>query len=202
MTPAFIVLEGGEGSGKSTAAAALADALRSDGQEVLLTREPGGTPAGELVRKLLHEQLTPWAEAFAFLAARAQLVAEVIRPALDRGQSVICDRFSASTFAYQGYGRGLDLGTLHTANNAATLGLEPTLTILLDVDPEVGLRRKLGEAEAIRTGLETLAFHQKVRAGYHALMAAAPPGSWVKVDATLPMDEVAAAVVAAVAAMA
>ena len=165
MTSAFIVFEGGEGSGKSTAAAALAETLRARGREVLLTREPGGTPAGEFVRALLHEPLTPWAETFAFLAARAQLVAEVIRPALSRGEIVICDRFSASTFAYQGYGRGLDIGTLHTANDAATLGLEPTLTIFLDIDPEVGLRRKLGEAEAIRTGLETLEFHRKVRAG-------------------------------------
>jgi len=199
VTPAFIVFEGGEGSGKSTAAAALADALRSRGQEVLLTREPGGTPAGELVRTLLHEPLSPWAEAFAFLAARAQLVAEVIRPALDRGAVVVCDRFSASTFAYQGYARGLDLGTLRIANNAATLGLEPTLTIFLDIGPEVGLRRKLGEAEAIRTGLETLEFHRKVRAGYEALMSEAPPGSWVKIDATLPLGDVAEAVVRAVA---
>ena len=201
MTPAFIVFEGGEGSGKSTAAAALAQALRARGHEVLLTREPGSTPAGELVRALLHEPLVPWAEAFAFLAARAQLVAEVIRPALDRGVVVVCDRFSASTFAYQGYARGLDLGTLRTANNAATLGLEPALTVLLDIDPEIGLRRKLGEAEAIRTGLETLEFHRRVRAGYHALMAEAPSGSWVKIDATLPAADVAEAVQRAVLAI-
>jgi dTMP kinase len=199
VTSAFIVFEGGEGSGKSTAAAALAGVLQGRGDEVVLTREPGGTPAGELVRKLLHQPLTPWAETFAFLAARAELVAAVIRPALDRGAMVVCDRFSPSTFAYQGYGRGLDLGTLRTANAAATGGLEPALTIFLDIDPEVGLRRKLGEAEAIRTGLETLEFHRKVRAGYHALMAAAQPGSWVKIDATLPADEVAEAVVGAVA---
>lgn len=197
MTSTFIVLEGGEGSGKSTAAAALAEALRTRGNDVVLTREPGGTAAGEFVRTLLHEQLTPWAEAFAFLAARAQLVAEVIRPALEHGAIVICDRFSASTFAYQGYARGLDLIALRAANAAATGGLEPTLTIFLDIEPGAGLRRKLGEDEAIRTGLEALEFHQVVRKGYHALMAAAPAGSWVKIDAALPADDVAEAVLAA-----
>ena len=190
VNPPFIVLEGGEGSGKSTVAAALAARLREAGRDAVFTREPGGTVAGELVRRLLHEPLVPWAEAFAFLVARAQIVAEVIRPALGRGAVVVCDRFSASTFAYQGYARGLDLSALRAADAVATGGLTPTLTILLDIDPEVGLRRKLGEAEAIRTGLETLDFHRKVRAGYHAEMAAAPPGSWLLADASRPSAEV------------
>ena len=184
--PRFIVFEGGEGAGKSTIAAAIAKRLRARGDEVVLTREPGGTAAGEKVRALLHEPLTPWAEAFAFLAARAQIVHEVIRPALERGATVLCDRFSASTLAYQGYARGLDLETLRKANDAATGGLEPDLVLWLDVQPEDGLARKLGESEAIVTGLENLDFHRKVRLAYAGLMAAAPAGAWVRIDASRP----------------
>jgi dTMP kinase len=193
----FVVLEGGEGSGKSTLAGGLAKRLRAAGREVVTTREPGGTAAGEIVRKLLHEPLTPWAEAFAFFAARAQLVAEVIRPALERGAVVVCDRFAASTYAYQGHARGLDLAALRTANAAATGGLEPDLTILLDIDPAVGLARKHGEDEAIRTGLESVAFHRKVRAGYLVQFEAAPTGAWVRIDATLSAAEVESAAWAA-----
>jgi dTMP kinase len=188
--PRFIVFEGGEGSGKSTAAAAIAERLRKAGVSVVQTREPGGTAAGELVRGLLHEELTPWAELFAFLAARAQLVAEVIRPALERGDTVICDRYSPSTFAYQVHARGLNEAVVRAANEAATGGLEPHLVVYLDIDPEVGLRRKHGEAEAIRTGLEGLEFHRKVREGY--LRQAERSGEqWVVVDAARPADEVA-----------
>ncbi|MGE5596865.1 MAG: dTMP kinase [Hyphomicrobiales bacterium] len=188
----FVVLEGGEGAGKSTLAEALAGRLRAAGREVVVTREPGGTRVGELLRGLLHEPLSPWAETFAFLTARAQLVAEVIRPALERGAVVLCDRFAPSTFAYQGYARGLDLGELRTANAIATGGLQPDLVLYLDLPPEVGLPRKHGESEAIRTGLEGLAFHRAVREGYHALAKAAPPGAWVTIDATRPPAEVAA----------
>ena len=189
MAGKFIVFEGGEGSGKSTAAAAIAARLQASGVTVVHTREPGGTRAGELVRGLLHEKLTPWAELFAFLVARAQLVEEVIRPALKRGETVICDRFAPSTFAYQVYARGLDEASVRSANAIATGGLEPDLVVYLDIDPEVGLRRKLGETEAIRTGLEGLAFHRKVREGYLA-QAAADPERWLVVDATLSPGEV------------
>jgi dTMP kinase len=144
-----------------------------------------------MVRQLLHLDLAPWAEAFAFLAARAQVVHEVIRPALERRATVLCDRFEASTFAYQGHARGLDLASLRAANAAATGGLHPDLTVWLDLEPEVGLARKHGEAEAIRTGLESLAFHHRVREGYGALMAEAPPTSWIKLDATRPPPELA-----------
>lgn len=160
------------------------------GNEVVLTREPGGTPAGERVRALLHENLVPWGEAFAFLVARAQVVHELIQPALDRGAIVLCDRFAASTFAYQGYARGLDLATLRAANAAVTGGLEPELIIWLDLDPAVGLARKLGEAESIRTGLESVAFHERVREGYRRLMDEAPPGTWVRINAAQPLVEV------------
>ncbi|MEO8541276.1 MAG: dTMP kinase [bacterium] len=188
--PKFVVFEGGEGSGKSTASEAITERFRAAGVQVVHTREPGGTRAGELVRGLLHEQLTPWAELFAFLVARAQLVEEVIRPALARGETVICDRFAPSTFAYQVHARGLDEAAVRTANNIATGGLEPDLVVYLDIDPEVGLRRKLGETEAIRTGLEGLAFHRKVREGYLA-QAAAEPEKWLVIDATLTPEAVA-----------
>jgi dTMP kinase len=185
------VLEGGEGAGKSTLAAALAKRFEQAGIEAAFVREPGGTAAGEAIRALLHQPLTPWAEAFAFLLARAQLVAEVIRPALDRGAFVVCDRFAASTFAYQGYARALNLVALRAANDAATGKLTPALTLFLDMEPGPGLARKLGEIEAIRTGLETIEFHRRVREGYLALMADAPPDAWLRIDATMPPEQVA-----------
>ncbi len=191
--PRFIVFEGGEGSGKSTASAAIASRLRATGNVVVHTREPGGTKAGELVRGLLHEDLSPWAELFAFLVARAQLVEEVIRPALSRGETVICDRFAPSTFAYQVHARGLDETAVRAANAAATGGLEPDLVVYLDIDPEVGLRRKLGETEAIRTGLEGLEFHRNVREGYLA-QAAAEPDRWLVIDATQSPEAVVEAI--------
>lgn len=191
MTQRFIVFEGGEGSGKSTAALTVAARLRADGVEVVHTREPGGTAAGEAVRGLLHLELAPWAEAFAFLVARAQVVAEVIRPALERGATVICDRYEASFLAYQGFGRGLELADLRAANEIATGGLHPDLTVFLDLDPAAGLARKRGETEAIRVGLETLEFHRRVRAGYQQLMATAAPGSWAMVDGAGTEEQVA-----------
>ena len=194
----FVVFEGGEGAGKSSLISTVAPHLRTSGVEVVTVREPGGTAAGEQVRALLHLDLAPWAEAFAFLAARAQVVQEVIRPALERGATVLCDRFEASTFAYQGYARGLDLDALRAANDAATGGLHPDLTIWLDLAPEVGLARKHGETEAIRTGRESLAFHSRVREGYAALCAAGKPASWLKLDATRPPERLAEAVLAAI----
>ncbi len=188
----FIVLEGGEGAGKSTLAETLRAGFLSAGREAIAVREPGSTATGTAVRALLHGELTPWAETFAFLLARAQLIAEVIAPALEAGTLVICDRFEASTFAYQGYGRGLDLRQLRTANAFATGGLHPDLTIYLDIDPRLGLQRKRGESEAIRTGLEALAFHDRVRAGYRLFAEAAAAGQWLTLDATLPAAEIAA----------
>ena len=193
MTGRFIVLEGGEGTGKSTLAIALRDLFEATGTTVVLTREPGGTKVGELVRALLHEDLVPWAETFAFLTARAQLVASVIHPALEAGSTVICDRFAASTFAYQGYARGLDLAQLRTANAIATGGLSPDITLFLDLDPSIGLTRKHGETEAIRTGLEALAFHQRVRVGYQTQAKEAAPGTWFTLDGSRGASDVAAA---------
>ncbi|MCL6643953.1 MAG: dTMP kinase [Dehalococcoidia bacterium] len=186
----FIVFEGGDGSGKSTAAAAVAARLEAAGQRVVLTREPGGTQAGEAIRALLHQRLSPWAELFAFLAARAELVSAVIRPALEDGATVICDRFAPSTFAYQVHARGLDPVVVRTANRAATGGLEPDLVVYLDLDPAAGLARKAGEGSAIATGQEGLEFHRKVREGY-LLQARDDPARWAVIDASLPAERVA-----------
>jgi dTMP kinase len=194
----FVVFEGGEGAGKSTVAGMVAASLRDEGHGVLLTREPGGTAAGEQIRVVLRQPLTPWAETFAFLAARAQLVHEVLQPALAQGIIVLCDRFEASTFAYQGYARGLDLRALEAANATATEGLHPALTAWLDIEPAAGLARKHGEEDAIATGREELAFHERVRAGYRAQFTAAQPDTWIRVDATLPPGEVAASVLHAI----
>jgi dTMP kinase len=184
----FVVLEGGEGAGKSTLQRALAERLQAAGHTVTVSREPGGTAVGERVRDLLALPLAPWAEAFAFFTARAQIVAEVILPALERGEVVICDRFSASTFAYQGYGRGLALDLLRAANTAATGGLEPDLTLFLDVPVAMGLARQAREGDSLRTGAEALAFHERVREGYLALLAADEAWSqrWLRIDASRP----------------
>ncbi len=195
----FIVLEGGEGAGKSLLAARLARRLEVAGIHTVEVREPGGTPAGEAARDLLGQSLTPWAEAFAFLLARSELVSRVIKPSLEAGATVLCDRFRASTVAYQGYGRGLDLRRLAEANASATQGLLPNLTIYLDLPPEVGLRRKRGEDGGPATGREGLAFHERVREGYRQQLAQAPAGTWVEVDATQPPEAVEAAAWEAIA---
>ena len=197
----FIVFEGGEGAGKSLLAARLARRLETAGVHTIEVREPGGTPAGEQARELLSHALTPWAEAFAFLLARSELVSRVIKPALAGGATVLCDRFRASTVAYQGYGRELDLRRLAEANASATQGLVPDLTIYLDLPPEVGLRRKQGEREGPATGREGLDFHERVREGYHQQLAQAPEGTWVEIDATQPPEAVEAAAWEAVAAL-
>ena len=189
----FIVLEGGEGAGKSLLAARLARRLEAAGVHTIEAREPGGTPAGEGARALLAQPLTPWAEAFAFLLARAELVSRVIKPALEGGATVLCDRFRASSVAYQGYGRGLDLKRLAEANASATQGLTPDLTIYLDIAPETGLERKRGERGGPATGREGLAFHTRVREGYRQQLAQAPEGAWLEIDASQPPEAVEAA---------
>lgn len=194
----FITFEGGEGCGKSTQVRRLAERLGHSGVDVVLTREPGGTRLAERVRSLLKDELEDppcdRSELLLFLAARAQLVRNVIRPALAAGRWVVSDRFSDSTFAYQGYGRGLPLGFLREANDFACGGLVPDLTILLDVPPEVAAAR-MREREAAtgvqadrleRAGGE---FHARLRAGFLE-MAAAEPGRIVRIDAAGTPDEV------------
>lgn len=175
----FITLEGTEGSGKSTQAARLAQVLRADGHAVLLTREPGGTPAAEQLRAVLlknnSESLAAETEAFVILAARRQHVDHVIAPALRQGAIVICDRFVDSTLAYQGYARGLDLKTLRTMNRWATGGLAPDLTLLFDLPVTTGLRRRQRDsAGQNRLDRETKSFHEQVRAGFLELARKEP----------------------------
>jgi dTMP kinase len=193
----LITFEGGEGSGKSTQVAHLARRLRTEGWEVVTAREPGGTELGERVRAITRDPAAPLAELFLFEAARAQLVTELVRPALAASAIVILDRYADSTLAYQGYGRGLDLGMLRQVNAIATGGLTPDLTFLLDLDVDEGLQRKLGEIGHDAIGREHRAFHERVRAGYLTL-AAAEPERWLVLDAALPPDVLAERVWAAV----
>ena len=194
----FITFEGGEGSGKSTQSEILARAMNDAGRTVLRIREPGGTELGESLRDLLlhrHAGISPEAELLLFLAARAELVRSVIRPALDAGTVVICDRFADSTFAYQGYGRGLDLKRLRALNDWATGGLVPDLTVLLDVPVEAGLKRKHGELDVFQ--LEDVEFHRRVRDGYLAL-SGAEPKRWLVADGTQALELIARKISAAV----
>jgi len=190
----FISFEGPEGGGKSTQIQRLAAALAEQGYVVWTTREPGGTRVGETIRPMLlgqrqAAQLSGWTEALLFTAARAQLVSEVIRPRLQRGELVLCDRFSDSTLAYQGHGRGLDLDALRRFQAQATGGLVPDLTLLLDLPVEAGLARIPRRAQD-RLDRETIGFHERVHAGYRT-MAAAEPQRWRVVDASSDPDEVA-----------
>jgi len=202
MRGTFIVLEGGEGAGKSTVLAALAALLREEGRDVVETREPGGTPLGERIRALIldsHGVDDALSELLLFEAARARLLTSVVRPALDRGAIVLCDRYAASSIAYQGYGRGLGRDLIERANAIATGGLEPDLTLLLDLPVEVGLARRAREAESNHFDRETVAFHQRVRDAFLAL-AAESPATWRIIDATAPVDAVVQAARDAVAA--
>ena len=188
----FITFEGGEGCGKSTQSRLLLEQLHQQNIPVVLTREPGGTALGNEIRRVLKREqgipISPQAELFLFAASRAQLVADLIRPALREGKVVICDRFAHSTLVYQGYGRGLDLTTVEMLNNMATENLKPDLAILLNILPEQGLTRKRSLRD--RFELEDLSFHRRVREGY-LKMAAAEPDRWLVIDAMLPKGEIA-----------
>ena len=193
----FLTIEGPEGAGKSTMASRLRADLARGGATVILTREPGGTEIGEGIRRLLlaHDDgpvPTEVADALLFNAARAQLVAEVVRPALDRGETVICARYADSTIAYQGFGAGLPIAHLGALETFATGGLRPDLTILLDLPPKVGLARKAGDEINRFEAVLDLAFHDRVRQGFLEL-AHAEPERWVVIDATVPADTVYAA---------
>jgi dTMP kinase len=199
MTPTnrsgfFITLEGPEGSGKSTHAPRLAEYLRSKGRDVLLTREPGGTSIGDQIRSILNDHansaMQPRAEILLFCASRAQLISQMIRPHLARGGTVVCDRFSDSTLAYQGYGHGLDLETLKSISSFATEGLVPDLTLLLDLPVEVGLaRRRRSDSVWNRLDAFEVEFHRRVRKGYLEL-ASQGPERWVRIDAEQEEEDV------------
>jgi len=188
----FITFEGGEGCGKSTHSKLLLRKLEQQNITAILTHEPGGTALGNELRKALKRKrgspISPQAELFLVAASRAQLVAEAIRPALEAGKVVICDRFTHSTMVYQGYGRGLDFTAIKMVNNMATTHLNPDLIILLDISPEQGLARKRSLKD--RFELEDLSFHRRVREGYLKL-AEAEPDRWLIIDASFPKGKVA-----------
>jgi dTMP kinase len=190
----FITLEGPEGSGKTSQIPALADFLRSVGYDVLVTREPGGTAVGDQIREVLmnlqNVSMVPRTEILLFLAARAQHVEDVIRPALANGKIVLCDRFGDSTLAYQGYGHNTDLDTLRALLDFSTGGLKPNLTLLLDIPVEAGFERKIeNRSEWNRLDAYAKAFHERVRNGYLALVDEEPE-RWVVIDATQGKDQV------------
>jgi len=189
----FITLEGPDGGGKSTQARLLVEYLTGRGVPALLTREPGGTPIGDQIRRTLMDLgntgMHPRTEILLFSASRAQIVHQVIRPRLEAGGVVVCDRFYDSTLAYQGYGHGLDLTALRAITDFATGGLRPDLTFLIDLPAEDGLRRRRRGGQWNRLDAYDLGFHQRVRQGYFDL-AAAEPGRWVTVDATRPVEAV------------
>ena len=201
----FITFEGIEGSGKSSQIGRLAGALRTRGHKVVTTREPGGCPIADAIRGIVldpsNRALVPTAELFLYAAARAQHVTEVIRPALAAGAIVLCDRFTDATFAYQGGGRGLDAATIRELNRIATDGLEPHLTLLLDLPVEIGLARARARnhADALvaesRFEEESLAFHRRVRTTYRALADGA--GRFEVIDADGDLDCVAERILSA-----
>jgi len=191
----FITFEGPDGSGKSTQIALLAENLKQQGYSVVTTREPGGTQVGEQIREVLHNlenaSMNARAELLLFSAARAQIVAEVIQPALNEGKVVLCDRFYDSTFAYQGYGHNLPLDTLRTITMFATGGLEPDLTLYLTIDPEVGLKRRQADEKAEWTRMDDYAieFHKRVYEGYKKLIDDEPQ-RWRIIDANGTVQQV------------
>jgi dTMP kinase len=191
----FITFEGPDGSGKTTQIRELVEYLRGRGLDVVTTREPGGTAISDQVRAILtnldNKAMHPRTEILLFLAARAQLVEQVIRPQTQAGKLVISDRYADSTLAYQGYGHGYDRQQLRQLLQFATGGLWPDLTVLLDVNPEEGLKRKKKADEWNRLDAYALAFHQRVRAGFLEL-AALEPVRWVVIDAARPAEVVQA----------
>jgi dTMP kinase len=200
----FITLEGPEGGGKTTQSRLLAEFLPTiTPRPVILVREPGGTPIGDQLRVVLHDlhntEMDAHTELLLYSASRAQLVAQIIRPHLAAGGIVVCDRYADSTLAYQGYGRGLDREALELITRFATGGLTPNLTLFLDIDPAQGLSRRAESGEEWnRMDALALEFHQRVRDGYRALIAA-DPARWVTISADAPPEKVQTDIRAAVA---
>jgi len=194
----FITIEGPEGAGKTTQAGVIAAALRALGSEVVVTREPGGTPLGDAIRALLlgpgGEAISHESESLLFAAARAQHVRDVIGPALAGGRDVVCDRFSDSSMAYQGGGLGLDTMALEAIQRFAIGDVRPDLKLLLDLPVEAGLARRMREGEQVNhVDRRSVAFHRRVRDMYLRLVSESP-STWVVIDASRPVGEVSEAV--------
>ncbi len=193
----FITLEGPEGGGKTSQVLPLIEYLRQEGYDVLGTREPGGTSIGEQIREVLsnldNTEMVPSTEILLFQASRAQLVEQVIRPHLAKGGVVLCDRYADSTLAYQGYGHQMDLVALRSLIQFATGGLQPDLTILLDLDVSIGLQRRAKAGGMNRLDTMTTTFHERVRQGYLNL-AHSEPQRWQILDANQPAESVQLAI--------
>jgi len=193
MKGTFISFEGIEGTGKSTQAKLLYNYLREKGADIILTEEPGGTQISVKIREVLlsveHKEMSPLTELLLYNASRAQHIQEVIMPALDKGAIVITDRFTDSTLAYQGYGRGLDLQLIDSIDLLATGRLKPDITLLLDLDVQTGLKRNRGINKTDRLELEDVPFHERVRNGYH-MLAAHDPARIKLISVTAGIDEI------------
>lgn len=193
MKELLITVEGPDGAGKSTQIELLKEYLEKKGYEVLVTREPGGNPVSEAIRGIIlnkdYSEMCYMTEMLLYAAARAQLVSEVIKPALEAGKIVICDRFVDSSVVYQGIARGLGIEAAYGVNDYALQGISPVLTILLDLDAGEGIRRKKHQAELDRMESAGLEFHEKVAEGYRTL-AARHPERIMTVDAALPIQQI------------
>lgn len=193
MEGIFITMEGPDGSGKTTQIDLLKKYLEHKGYDIVIAREPGGTVIGEAIRKIIlnpeYEEMGHMTELLLYASARAQLVNQVIKPALTEGKAVICDRFVESSAVYQGIGRGLGVDTVYEVNNYALGDVQPKLTIFMDLDAEEGIKRKKEQAELDRMEKEDLSFHKRVVDGYRQL-ARLYPERIVPIDATLPIDTI------------
>lgn len=194
----FITFEGGEGTGKSTQIRLLAEFLKKNGQQVVVTREPGGLEISEEIREVLlkdrgQNPVTPLTETLLFLAARAEFYKLIIKPYLEAGKTVLCDRSYDSTLAYQGYGRGVDLDLINTLNKHVTAGIKPNLTVLLDIPPKLGIDRVKNRGELNRLDAESLEFHEKVNMGYLEI-ARKEPNRFVVINADCGINDIAKAI--------
>jgi dTMP kinase len=191
----FITFEGPEGSGKSSALASIVKKLENDGYQVVTTREPGGTPISEQIRNVILDKentnMDPRTEALLYAASRRQHLVEKVWPSVKAGKLVLCDRYLDSSLAYQGYARGLGIDDILAVNNYATEGTYPDITLLFDIDPELGLTRisQNKNREVNRLDLEQLSFHQKVREGYR-ILAQRFPTRYIVIDASKPLEDV------------
>lgn len=193
MEGIFITMEGPDGSGKTTQIDLLKKYLENKGYDIVIAREPGGTTIGEAIREIIlnpdYKEMGHMTELLLYASARAQLVNQVIKPALAEGKAVICDRFVESSAVYQGIGRGLGVDTVYEVNNFALGDVKPKLTIFMDLDAEDGIKRKKKQAELDRMEQEDLSFHKRVVEGYRQL-AKLYPERIVPINATLPIDEI------------